>query len=1381
MALGLPKMTSFTPFDRAAALPSADNLALMPRSDLSPSLSLLFIDAGVDDSQILLKGVAAGTEVHRLDRGQDAIAQITQTLLGRSGIASLQIISHGRSGGLQLGESWLDLQTLPSYVNQLKSWGAALSADADILLYGCNVAAGAVGRSFVDGLAQVTGADVAASDDLTGNAALGGDWDLEVKTGRIESTLGIAVSALSAYRRNLDLIEDPTAGLSYDSVYNGSVAWGDYSGDGKLDLIITGLAYGQAAIPISRLYKNNGDGQFTVDNSLTLPDVSSSSVAWGDYSGDGKLDLIITGSNNLSGPTSKLYKNDGNGGLSEDTNLILPGVYGGSVAWGDYSGDGKLDLILTGLTIVVDAAGLSQVAVTSQLYKNNGNGGLTEDLSIPLPGLSSSSVAWGDYSGDGKLDLIITGYSDDGTVQIPISKLYKNNGVGGLTEDTSITLPAVYGGSVAWGDYSGDGNLDLILTGYSLDFNPTIPAPITKVYKNNGVGGLTEDTSSFLPGVAGGSVAWGDYSGDGKLDLILTGYNSYDNTSILYKNDGNGVLAEDFSIDLPQLSASSAAWGDYSGDGKLDLYITGAPKSGNPSIRPTPISKLYKNGPAIPTPTPIFGPRLVKDINPGHGSSSIGNLTNVNGTLFFTTNKGIQGLELWKSDGTASGTVLIKDTFLDSSYLFASNLTNVNGTLYFLATDVIYGNKGLWKSDGTDGGTVLVKSLNLGIATPDSSLFNLNGTLYFQVDDGIHGAELWKSDGTANGTVLLKDINAGSGGSAPSQLTNVNGTIYFAANDGIHGIELWKSDGTERGTVLVKDINPGVVDADIASLTNVNGIVYFTAYDRGNQPRSNRYDFPITSGLWKSDGTATGTVLVRDMNNLQIGAGSPIFSQTPYNLTAVNETLYFAVPYRGYGGLWKSDGTTAGTAPIPTVELDQSPSNLTNVNGTLYFTAKGRTSSTGLWKSDGTATGTVRVQNEDRFGKSAPSPSKLTNVNGLLYFTSNDLDYVNYNWRYVEKLWKSDGTDNGTVSIQDIGYYPVPNLINVNGTLYYIASDRAHGSELWAITDDSPSVAVSNLNAIAGASQSFPNWAKDLTQAIYPAGLSYVVTVDRPELFAQLPTIAPNGKLTYELKPNANANPVVNLTIQLKQADGTIGNQRTTATLTIQYLDPTWKVTATADFNRDDIADILLHNQSGDEVSLWLMAANGQVMSKRSLIGQDGQILRTKNPNWQVVGFADIDRDNILDIVWRNQQSDEVGFWFMTNDGKTVKTYDYLRNSDGTITKTNNSLWQIAAVADFDRDGNIDLLFRLPELNQTAIVRMNGKTFVDAQYISSNADTTLQIRGIADSNGDRVPDIYWQSPDKRKVLVQPIKFQGGRWLTDDFAVADPTLPLAIAA
>ncbi|MEH2119197.1 FG-GAP repeat domain-containing protein, partial [Nostoc sp.] len=161
----------------------------------------------------------------------------------------------------------------------------------------------------------------------------------------------------------------------------------------------------------------------------------------------------------------------------------------GSVAWGDYSGDGKLDLILTGF---------SNNSYISKLYKNNGSGVLTEDTSLALPGVNVSSVAWGDYSGDGKLDLILTGSSNSGN----ISKLYKNNGSGVLTEDTSLALPGVYFGSVAWGDYSGDGKLDLILTGYNNG------NPISKLYKNNGSGVLTEDTSLALPGVYFGSVAW---------------------------------------------------------------------------------------------------------------------------------------------------------------------------------------------------------------------------------------------------------------------------------------------------------------------------------------------------------------------------------------------------------------------------------------------------------------------------------------------------------------------------------------------------------------------------------------------------------------------------------------------------------------------------------------------------------------------------------------------------------------------------------------------------------------------------------------------------------------------------------------------------------
>ena len=112
-------------------------------------------------------------------------------------------------------------------------------------------------------------------------------------------------------------------------------------------------------------------------------------------------------------------------------------------------------------------------------------------------------------------------------------------------------------------------------------------------------------------------------------------------------------------------------------------------------------------------------------------------------------------------------------------------LTNVSGTLFFSASDGVHG-PGLWKSDGTAGGTVLVSS-----ASP-SNLTNLNGSLLFTANDGVHGKELWQSDGTTAGTVLVGDIVPGSGSSNPTNLANVNGVLYFRADDGIHGTELWK-------------------------------------------------------------------------------------------------------------------------------------------------------------------------------------------------------------------------------------------------------------------------------------------------------------------------------------------------------------------------------------------------------------------------------------------------------------------------------------------------------------------------------------------------------------------------------------------------------------
>jgi ELWxxDGT repeat protein len=337
------------------------------------------------------------------------------------------------------------------------------------------------------------------------------------------------------------------------------------------------------------------------------------------------------------------------------------------------------------------------------------------------------------------------------------------------------------------------------------------------------------------------------------------------------------------------------------------------------------------------------GTVLVKDIDQRLGrSSNPDKLTNVNGTLFFTANEGLKGIELWKSNGTAAGTVLVKDIRAQyDSYGFglSSNpdkLTNVNGKVYFTAQEGVNGIE-LWKSDGTAAGTVLVKDIYSGISQgfanssrPDY-LTNVNGTLFFKAIEKVSGIELWKSNGTAAGTVLVKDINPGSlpTNSSPSHFTNINGTLYFTAYDKVHGRELWKSDGTAAGTVLVKDIRPGVRDSFPQTpfplnFMNVNGTLYFHA-DDGVHGRE----------LWKSDGTAAGTVLVKDINPEDIYPG--VNHSYPQDFINANGTLYFKTFLGTDFDLWKSNGTAKGTVLVQK-RVASTGNSLALVNGKLYFT-----------------------------------------------------------------------------------------------------------------------------------------------------------------------------------------------------------------------------------------------------------------------------------------------------------------------------------------------------------------------------------------------------------------------------------------------------------
>jgi ELWxxDGT repeat protein len=336
---------------------------------------------------------------------------------------------------------------------------------------------------------------------------------------------------------------------------------------------------------------------------------------------------------------------------------------------------------------------------------------------------------------------------------------------------------------------------------------------------------------------------------------------------------------------------------------------------------------------------------------------------------------------------------------------------------------------------------------------------------YFTANDGTHANALWKTNGTTAGTVMVADIN----NSSPYWLTNVGGTLFFDANDGTHGYELWKSNGSAAGTFMLQDINPGSASSNPKYLTNVNGTLFFSADDGTHGAE-----------LWKSDGTPAGTVMVKDIN--PGGGGS-----YPVGLTSVNGTVYFGANDGVHGyELWKSDGTPAGTDLVRDINPgpgDSLPFPMTNVNGTLFFSANDRHE---LWESNGSAAGTVQLTN------GLSSLFNFTNVNGTLYFSAYGVD--------GDELYKSDGTAAGTVLVKDInpflGWYYAPygsypgDLTNVNGTLYFRATDLTHGYELWK-SDGTTAGTVMVKDILPGASitgfgySSYPNFLTNVNGTLY--------------------------------------------------------------------------------------------------------------------------------------------------------------------------------------------------------------------------------------------------------------------------------------------------------
>ncbi len=538
------------------AEPDAAHLQEPPAAPGAAS-EIIFIDPSIDDWQTLLLDLPATAEVIVLSPDGNGLAEIAEHLSQRTNLSAIHIITHGAEATAFIGGTRLDLGNVDDHAATLGAIGAALSESGDILFYGCDIAAGEDGAALIARIAALTGADVAASDDLTGAAALGGDWVLESAIGEIEAALAVGWQAQAAFGSLLAFTQESGANNPLDAFPD--TAFGssfyvtaDFDGDGDAD-----IAAANSTRNAILYWRNNGDGTWT---QLTGGDNPFNGIATGlldfrragllvlDMDGDGDIDIY-------NHETRAFWRNDG-GSFSVLTGAANP------------------------LDEVKDAA---NVPLTSAIFK-------------------------GDITGNGFEDVF--GRNHDHTAIL----FWRNNGDGTWTQLTGVDNPFnginlggvstnfIYG-RVVVADINGDGRTDIY--NYQTD----------AFWRNDGGTSFTilsgaanplDDFNAPVTSTSTGAFTTGDFTGNGHEDLV--GRHTDNNRLVFWRNNGDGTWTHLTGADNPFDGVSFAAIAtnfmhdrvavlDVDGDGDLDIYNV-------------QLDQVFENGgtaPALTSSTPTFG------------------------------------------------------------------------------------------------------------------------------------------------------------------------------------------------------------------------------------------------------------------------------------------------------------------------------------------------------------------------------------------------------------------------------------------------------------------------------------------------------------------------------------------------------------------------------------------------------------------------------------------------------------------------------------------------------------------------------------------------------------------------------------------------------
>ncbi|BAY79100.1 hemolysin-type calcium-binding region (plasmid) [Nostoc linckia NIES-25] len=1310
------------------------------------TVQILFIDSFVDDIEILLKGTFPGIETIILSAQEDGVTQITEVLKQRQNVETVHIVSHGAPGLLYLGNSELSLNTLKDYASQLQECSRE---NLNLLLYGCNVAAGDAGEEFLNKLHSLIGANIAASATKTGNAALGGDWNLEVTVGEIVPQLAFNHQAIANYASILA----PTVSFNVSSVFDADVLVNRTGGVTDTTQTAIDLTNNALITQSFATFSNSTSGNGLPDNGFFAatsfnPDIQLS-YRNTDNGNNARLIKTSTGSFtfNVSGQYAYVHLALTSTEGTSDVRLTLNYSDGTTQTTNSQTIPDWYNEITPSNTLYYLSNGLDRSKADGTGFEDANNPAVfgvrfSANAAKTLQSITVEKTASTGY-------LVFFGATGELTNAPALTGTPATLSNG--TEDTAYTITAtslLQGFTDVDGDTLSVSNLtatngSVINNGngtYTFTPNANYNGTINLSYNvTDGKGGSTAATRSFslaavndAPALTGTAATLSNGTEDTAYTItatnLLQGFTDVDGDTLSVSNlsatngtvinNGNGTYT--FNPNA-----------NYNGTVSLSYNVTDG-KGGSTAITST-FSLAAVNDAPTPTVTVSFNVSSVFDTDVIVNRTA--GITDTTQTAIDLTNYALITQSFATFANSTSGNGLPDDGFfaatsfhpdIQLSYRNTDNGNNARliktstGSFTFnVSGQYAYVHLALTSTEGnsdvrltlnySDGTTETTNSQTIpdwyNEITPSNTLYYLSNDLDRSKTDGTgfedaNDPALFGVRFSANAAKTLQSITV--------EKTASTGYLVFLGATGELTNAPALSNGTEDTAYTINAANllQGFTDVDgdtlsVSNLTATNG----TVINNGNgtytfNPNAN-YNGTVSLSYNVTDGKGGSTAATRTFSLAAVN-DAPALTGTAATLSnGTEDTAYTITATSLLQGFTDVDGDTL------------SVSNLTATNGTVINNGNGTYTFTPNANYNGTVNLSYNVTDGKGGSTAATRTFSLAAVNDAPALTgtpatlSNGTEDIAYTITATSLLQGFTDVDGDTLSVSGLtatnggvadngnGTYTFTPNANYNGsvTLSYNVIDGKGSST--AATRSFSLAAVNDAPALTGTAATISNGTEDTAYTITATSLLQGFTdVDGDNLSVSGLTatnggVADNGNGTYTFTPNANYNGTVNLSYNV--TDGKGGSTATTRTFSLAAVNDAPALTGTA---------ATLSN--GTEDTAYTITATSLLQ-----------------------GFTDVDGDN-LSVSGLTATNGGVA-----DNGNGTYTFTPNANYNGTVNLSYNVTDGKGGSTAATRTFSLAAVNDAPALTGTAATLSNGTE--DTPYTIT---ATSLLQGFTDVDGD---------------------------------------------